>query len=96
VDGNTIAEGDADDFGYETSYDIGNCGESCIPLKLEMSDFGDEIAMHLYDANSWPRLIWENSEFSNNSVYQYDACLDPNGCAELEIWHSASDGYVCG
>jgi hypothetical protein len=61
-----------------------------------MSDFGDEIDMHLYDATSWPQLIWENSDFSNNSVYHYDACLDPNGCAELEIWYSASDAYVCG
>jgi hypothetical protein len=62
---------------------------------MRTDDWGKEVQMYLTDLQN-EETIWSNWDFGSNQDYTYDACLDPNGCSELEIWDSYGDGYVCG
>ena len=107
VDGYTIAEGGNDDFGFDISFDeVGSaCGSSsgggsgtspsCAPLKVELRTdlFSEEIEVWLID-DATQEFIWEEKSFSDSQDYEFNACLDPDGCSTLAIWDSWGDGYV--
>lgn len=99
-----MAEGSNDNFGYEISWEFGNCGGgnsgendggggNCAPLRLDMvtDDWGGEISMYLTDLYS-QEMLWSNFDFGSNKYYIYEECMDPDGCTELEIWDSHGDG----
>lgn len=108
VDGSTLGEGNADDFGEDISFSFGNCntggsgsggeggGSSCIPFTLDLltDAYGYEVSIFLQLENGDYLWSWDENSFEDDTPYLLEACLDPEGCAELSILDSFGDGYV--
>jgi trypsin len=92
VDGNVIQQGGADDFGGEISVNFGSTA-SCVELQLDLltDAWGYETEVWLVN-DATQEWLWYDYGFANNESRQYTACLDPTGCATLQIFDSYGDG----
>jgi hypothetical protein len=96
VDGNDIQQGGAVDFGGEISVDFGSVATaSCVELRLDLltDEWGYETELWLVNAAA-QEWIWYDYGVGNNESRQYTACLDPTGCATLQIFDSFGDGIA--
>eukprot|EP00980_Cylindrotheca_fusiformis_P024489 scaffold11961_cov122-Cylindrotheca_fusiformis.AAC.1 len=86
--------GGNDGGGADDDNSNGGGGGSCLDVSLEVrtDDYGDETSIFLLTDEG--QLIWDESDFGDNQVYQYSACLTFNGCATLDIYDSYGDGIT--
>jgi trypsin len=96
-----------DDWGSDASFCDGGSGgggggggggdtggnDDCVTLTMDLltDDYGSETEFFLVtrEDDEW---IWDQFGFGDNESHQFSACLDPTGCATLDIFDWYGDG----
>jgi trypsin len=85
--------GGGDDGGGGGGGDTGG-NDNCVTLTMDLltDDYGSETGFFLVTSEDGEERIWDENDFGNNESHQFSACLDPTGCATLNIMDSFGDG----
>ena len=93
VDG--LVEYESGAFGYGYSDMLGSCNVACKDLSLYLfTDYWAPVdnSMTLIISGTG-EVVWSQPSFERNKFYHfYEACIDPTGCATLEIVDAYGDG----
>jgi hypothetical protein len=93
VDGQVEYETDgAFDYGYSNM--IGTCTVACVDLSLDLyTDYwapdDNSMTLNIFETGE---DVWSQPSFERDSFYHYEACINPDGCATLEIVDTWGDG----
>jgi hypothetical protein len=95
IDGSVKEQAGGDNFGFQKSFQFGDCSVSgsCTPfmLRLKTDEWGYESSFTLIkDGN----VIWDKSGFDNNDEYEFTECLDASECNELTVYDDYGDGIL--
>jgi hypothetical protein len=68
--------------------------DNCVTLTIDLltDDYGSETEFFLVTSEDGEQRIWDENDFRDNKSHQFSACLDPTGCATLNIFDSYGDG----
>jgi trypsin len=95
-----------DDWGSDASFCDGGSGgggggggdtggnDNCVTLTMDLltDDYGSETEFFLVTSEDGEERIWDEDDFGDNESHQFSACLDPTGCATLNIVDLYGDG----
>lgn len=67
----------------------------CLPLDLlvRTDSYAYEVTVKLIN-DVTEDYVWHDTNLKDNQDHSYSACIDPNGCHQLEVWDSWGDGLV--
>jgi hypothetical protein len=102
-DGDVVYDGG--DFRYGEVFNFGDAcasgsggdtggNDDCVTLTMDLltDDFGSETGFFLVTSEDGEERIWDENDFGDNMSRQFSACLDPAGCATLDIFDWYGDG----